>query len=152
LVGPAASPRDPARDSTALRFDLALQRVSLVILLAVCIAVGLAPSGRVYISLSTLLALGAGCTPAAQAVALELFARQPGRSAAQAGTLFGALAVLSSLVSEVLGPALYGGVYVAAVGVFPPAIWFMNALLIGVSLALLMCVRIQQHTRQVHEA
>jgi MFS family permease len=140
------------RDNATLRFDLGLARVSLILFLVGCISIPFAPSGLAFIGISTFNSLGGGFNPAVHAIALELFARQPRRSAAQAGTLFGAIAVLTSIVADVLGPALYGSVYVAAVGVFLPAIWFLSALFVGVGFVLLMLVRIPKNDKVDDEA
>jgi hypothetical protein len=126
--------------NTTLRFDLALARGSLLIDLVAYSVMPLAPMNAVPVG----GAFGGGFGPAVQAVALELFARRPDGSAAQAGRLFGALSVLTASVSQVLGPALFGGVYFASVRAFPEAIFVLSALLVLLSLVLLMCVRLPQ--------
>jgi hypothetical protein len=130
--------------NTTLRFDLALARGSLLVDLVAYSVMPLAPTGTAFIGAAVGGAFGGGFGPAVQAVALELFARRPDGSAAQAGRLFGALSVLTASVSQVLGPALFGGVYFASVRAFPEAIFVLSALLVLLSLVLLMCVRLPQ--------
>jgi MFS family permease len=144
-VSPSRHPRRSAHTphhNTTLRFDLGLARGSLLVDILAYTLIPFAPSGSTFIGASVLGSFGGGFGPAVQAIALELFARQPGRSAAQAGTLFGALSVLTASVSQVLGPALFGGVYLATVAVFPAAIFVLSACLMVFSLVLLLCVRL----------
>jgi hypothetical protein len=127
-----------------VHFDLALARGSLLIDVVGFVFTAFASTGAAFMGASVICALGGGAGPAVTAVALELFARRPDGSVAQAGRLLGALSALSVSVSEVLGPALFGGVYFASVGVFPQAIYVLSALLAALSLGLLLCVRLPQ--------
>ncbi|KAG8900490.1 hypothetical protein FRB99_006018 [Tulasnella sp. 403] len=60
---------------------------------------------------------GAGLQPSLQSLALFLTGGQ------ENGKLFGALAVVSALGGQVVGPAVFGAIYVSTVGSFPKAIF-----------------------------
>lgn len=76
--------------------DLALARFS-CILEAICYtAIPLAPTVATFTAFGMLAAWGGGFNPAMHALALELFSRR-NKNKAEAGKLFGALSVVSSL-------------------------------------------------------
>jgi MFS family permease len=132
-------------NNTTVRFDLNIARGSLLIDLAAYTIMPLTISGTVFLGAAMLSSFGGGLNPALQAVALELFARQPGRSVSQAGTLFGALSVLNALVSQVIGPALFGGVYLSTVAFFPQAIFVLTAVLIVLAFVFVALVRLPKN-------
>jgi hypothetical protein len=132
-------------NNTTARFDLNIARGSLLIDLTAYAIMPLTTSGTVFLGASMLSSFGGGLSPALQAVALELFARQPGRSVSQAGTLFGALSVLNAVVGQVIGPALFGGVYLSTVGFFPQAIFVLTAVLIVLAFVFVALVRLPKN-------
>jgi hypothetical protein len=147
LAGPSTPASEPGHiptRGTMASFDLTLARVSLLITIVSYGLVTCASTGAAFTGASVSASLGAGFDPAAQAVALALFSRRPDGGAAQAGRLFGAISTLSAGVSQVVGPALFGGVYFASVGVFPQAIFVLSGLLAALSLSILLCVRLPQ--------
>jgi hypothetical protein len=110
------------------RFDLALARVSLLMTMLSYGLVACASTGAAFTGASISGALGGGFDPAAP----------------PSGRLFGAISTLSAGVSQVVGPALFGSVYFASVGVFPQAIFVLSGLLAALSLSILLCVRLPQ--------
>jgi len=66
---------------------------------------------------------GAGFNPATQALALHLMPS----GGKDAGKLFGAIGMLGALSTQVIGPTLYGIVYMATVTTFPRAIFVVGA-------------------------
>ncbi|EKM55220.1 uncharacterized protein PHACADRAFT_143280 [Phanerochaete carnosa HHB-10118-sp] len=117
------TPTNDASRSTA--FDVGLARVSLAIDVVSYALVPLASTGPQYTAATALGAFGAGFGPALQSVALGLYTRRNGGSGAgaESGRLFGALSVVQSLCSDVLGPALHGFTFVHTVRTFPTAIF-----------------------------
>lgn len=129
------SSNPPMHDPTV---DIMLLRVSL--LLEIVAYVGLTvvrhPTG--FIAFSVCNALGSGVSPAAQSLALEAFTAQGGH---ESGRLFGALSVIQALSSQIVGPALFGFVYMATVASIPSAIFGLSALFLTVSFVFSCLVR-----------
>jgi len=50
--------------------------------------------------------------------------------------------ILSSTSSQILGPSIYGFMYMKTVAMYPPAIFFVSAASVSVSLVLLSFVRL----------
>ena len=74
---------------------------------------------------------------------MELYRARVGPTA-ETGKLFGALSVLQSLGSAIIGPALYGFIYVRTVGTYPAAFFaFTFAAIVG-SLLILAFVRLPE--------
>jgi MFS family permease len=132
-------------------FDLLIAQGSLAIELVSYICLALSPTAPLFVGVSTLLSLGAGFGPAAQAIMLELFSLQPGRSASEAGTLFGAMSIAQALVTQVVGPAVFGMLYSATVGVLPQAIFMLGSFLILCSAIMMSFVRFPQEVRHDQE-
>jgi hypothetical protein len=99
-VAPSSAGHVP-HHNTSLRFDLGLARVSLLIDFISYMSLAVAPTGFIYLIAGVLSSFGGGFGPAVQSIALELYARSSGTGAAAAGTLFGALSVLTALVGQV---------------------------------------------------
>jgi len=85
-----------------------------------------------------MVSLGAGFNPSTQALALHLM---PGGDK-DAGKLFGAIGMLDALSSQVIGPALFGIVYMATVATFPRAIFVVGAAVHFCAFILLAFVRL----------
>jgi len=121
------------------QFDLQLARVSLVIEVFGYTFMGLAPTGITF-TLATLIgSVGQGFAPSVQSVALELYNR---RGETETGKLFGALAFVSALTSQIAGPAFFGFLYVRTVAFAPTSIFFASAVLTVAGLVLLCAVRL----------
>ncbi|KAJ7098274.1 major facilitator superfamily domain-containing protein [Mycena epipterygia] len=136
----AASPK-----AHASVVDLALARFSMLVDIATWAVLPFAPTGIIFILVIMVGALGAGLVPAINSVALEIYSRRVEKSGAivESGKLFGALSVLQSVFSSILGPPTYGLIYAATVATFPRTIFFV-ALGNGiVAFALLGCVRLR---------
>ncbi|KAH7929729.1 MFS general substrate transporter [Leucogyrophana mollusca] len=122
-------------------FDLNIARVSLFIEVIAFSLLAVASSGAMFTAATFLGAFGSGFSPAIQAFALELFVRRGGKGRSQAGKLFGAISVVQVLATQIIGPSLFGYVYVKTVGTFPRTILFMTAFSVAISLTLLSFVR-----------
>lgn len=134
-----AKPTSMTPRPSSMSFDLALARFSLIIDIAAYVCMPLAPNGGFFTLVAMLGSLGSGFGPAVQSIALELFGRRGG---AEAGRLFGALSVLSGIGASVIGPALFGAVFLHTVSWFPQAIFFTTAGTATISFVLLAFVRL----------
>ncbi|CAG7846393.1 SubName: Full=Uncharacterized protein {ECO:0000313/EMBL:CCA73304.1} [Serendipita indica DSM 11827] len=64
------------------------------------------------------------------------------RSGQNYGQLFGAMAVVQALCSQMLGPAFFGAVFVASIKTFPKGIFVAGMCIIGLALVFISFVRI----------
>ncbi|TFK68620.1 MFS general substrate transporter [Pluteus cervinus] len=117
----------------SLVFDLGLTRVSLLIGAAASLSMGLAPTSLWFTICGVLACFGGGWSPAIQSVALAVYARQGG---SETGKLFGALSVLQALGSQIIGPFLYGLVYVNTVATYPRAVFYVTVAAMSLSFIL----------------
>lgn len=136
-----SSPKRPAQTNTthSIAFDFGLARVSLAIEVISYALVPFASTGLRYTVITMLGAFGSGFGPAMQSVALGLYTLRGGT---ESGRLFGALSVVQSLCSQVLGPALYGFTFMSTVRTFPAAIFFVTSASILVAFTFLALVRL----------
>ncbi|KAG9040367.1 hypothetical protein FS837_000736 [Tulasnella sp. UAMH 9824] len=103
----------------AAKFDVKIARVSLVVELISDLVICLSVGPKSWTMGSTMQSFGSGFAPSIQS--LSLFLTPPGEN----GKLFGSLAVVSALGGQVIGPAVFGSVFVATVGSFPKAIFIV---------------------------
>lgn len=122
-------------------FDLGLARVSVAIGAMSYTCMGLAPSALAFTVFGMMNSVGMAFSPAVQSVALALYVQQGNK---ESGRLFGALSVLQALGSQILGPPLYGLVYMKTVASYPRAIFFVSVITSIFSLVLLACVRLPE--------
>ncbi|KAJ7724442.1 MFS general substrate transporter [Mycena maculata] len=122
-------------------FDLSLARVSLLIEVIAYTAMPFAPTGFTFTLLTMLSSFGAGFAPAVQSTSLELYSRKIGASG-ESGKLFGALSVVQALCAQILGPSIYGTIYMKTVATFPQAIFFVSVACVVISLTCLSLVRL----------
>jgi MFS family permease len=133
-------PHDPA-------FDLVVARISLGIELCQYILVVLSTNTQMWIAATLLSSFGGGFTPSVQALAVELSSRNShaksiGSSAENFGQLFGALGVLQALASQVIGPTLFGTIFVASVESYPKAIFVTSGGIVALGLLVLSLIRV----------
>ncbi|KAJ3573787.1 hypothetical protein NP233_g2219 [Leucocoprinus birnbaumii] len=102
-------------------FDLGLARVSVAIEVIAYTCMGLAPTALIFTMFGMVGSMGTAFSPATQAVTLALYTQRGNK---ESGRLFGALSVLQALGSQILGPSLYGFVYVKTVATYPMMIFF----------------------------
>ncbi|KAJ7709720.1 major facilitator superfamily domain-containing protein [Mycena rosella] len=123
--------------------DLAVARVSLLLEIIAYIAMPLAPTGLIFTLLAMLSSLASGFSPAVQSAALDLYGRRNGGIAnVESGKLFGAISVLQALCGQILGPSIYGLVYIKTVATFPQAIFMVSAASVVISFTCLSLVRL----------
>lgn len=82
--------------------------------------------------------LGGGAAPAIQSLALGH------ASARDTGRLFASLSVLSSVASSIVGPLLFGAVFIRTVDTLPETLFWVAVALFAVSLTSLLTVRLRR--------
>ena len=155
------NPKTIKREIHSPLFDLNLARASLLVDIVSYVSMGLAQSPIVFALSGTFGAFGRGFSPAAQSVALALYAKRGG---VETGRLFGAISLIQAIryddndillstwfiylitvfwfSSQIIAPFIYGFVYVRTVAIYPPMVFFVFASAIFISLCLLSFIRI----------
>ncbi|KAM0789782.1 hypothetical protein ACM66B_006635 [Microbotryomycetes sp. NB124-2] len=121
------------------RFDLFLARISMaidVIAYAMLALNGGSPAR--FLAATAFSCLGGGAMPAIQSLALAH------ASPRDAGRLFASLSVLSSVMSSIIGPLLFGTIFISTVGAAPETIFWVGAAVFVVSLASMLLVRLRK--------
>jgi hypothetical protein len=140
---PRGLPHDPA-------FDLVIARVSLLLELCQYFIATIATNVTVWISATVIGSFGGGFSPSIQALAVELFNRRETiihgdeRAGENYGQLFGALGVIQALCSQMLGPVLFGTVFVTTVKVYPKGIFVTAGVIVIAGLIFLSLIRVNQ--------
>ncbi|KAF9061927.1 major facilitator superfamily domain-containing protein [Rhodocollybia butyracea] len=137
--GPRSDSPSRLREPHSSSFDLGLARVSMLIEVTAYILMGTTTSPLAFTVFGMLASLGGGFGPAIQSVALELYAQRGGT---ETGRLFGAMGVMQALSSQIIGPAMYGLVYVNTVASFPRTIFFVSVASGFISFIFLSLVRL----------
>ncbi|KIK57642.1 hypothetical protein GYMLUDRAFT_45806 [Collybiopsis luxurians FD-317 M1] len=130
-------------------FDLGLARFSLLVEIIAFILMGVIAHPIAFTTSAMLGSLGSGLSPALQSVALEIYNQRGG---AESGRLFGALSVIQALSSQIIGPALYGLVFVKTVSTFLRTIFFVSVASATISLIFLSLVRLPRRHNVTEEA
>ncbi|KAJ7120490.1 major facilitator superfamily domain-containing protein [Mycena crocata] len=139
---PLLSGSESRKPHTAF-FDLWLARVSLMIEVVGYSLMPFAPTGLIFTLFTMLASLGSGFSPGVQSAALGLYtAKMAGQGSVESGKLFGALSVVQTLAGQILGPSVYGLVYIKTVATFPRAIFFVSIASVVIALACLSLVRL----------
>ncbi|KAI0260813.1 major facilitator superfamily domain-containing protein [Gloeopeniophorella convolvens] len=121
--------------------DLRLAQFSLV-LFGLCFAlIAVSRSAAMFVFASALGALAGGYSPTIHSLSLELYTRRGG-VASEAGRLFGAMSVLQALGNQIVGPSVFGLVYIKTVATYPEAIFYIFIACVAISLFFLFLVRI----------
>ncbi|KAI0353780.1 MFS general substrate transporter [Trametes cingulata] len=131
----------PAALAREMRFDLSLIRGSLFIDLLSHALVTLSPanaSPTLFVGATALSSFGAGLVPATNSLALCIM---QARGEDDAGKLFGAFSVLQAVGQMILGPILFGFIFVETVAKFPKAIFSVAAGILLVAIAILCMLR-----------
>ncbi|KAI9442746.1 MFS general substrate transporter [Lactarius indigo] len=124
----------PALDLGIAKASLALHAVAFALIAA-------SKNAGMFVAASMLATLAVGYAPVVQSLSLELYARRGG-SASEAGRLFGAMSVIQALGNQIIGPSLFGIVYMKTVATFPEAMFYVFMAVVLVSLFFLFLVQI----------
>ncbi|KAJ6502368.1 major facilitator superfamily domain-containing protein [Mycena sanguinolenta] len=138
-LDPLLAPTSPEPHSAA--FDLALARISLFIEVIAYAGMPFATTGLVFTGFTVLSSFGSGFNPAVQSAAMDLYSKRIGTSV-EAGKLFGGMSVIQALSGQVLGPAIYGTIFVKTFGTFDKAIFLASVLSVCISFICLTLVRL----------
>ncbi|KAF8610528.1 MFS general substrate transporter [Ceratobasidium sp. AG-I] len=146
---------DGEKEAQVKETDLLVVRASLLVDLLGYIFLGSVTDQNAFIFSSAVLSFGGGFAPATQSLALALSyptahaARRnapPGKlpppARREIGRLFGALAVIQALGSQVAGPALFSATFVATIATYPRAIFWLSSVIIVLALGSLAIVRL----------
>jgi len=120
-------------------FDLNLARASLLFSIVSNAVMGLAQSPILFAFSGIFGAMGAGFSPAAQSVALALYAKRGG---VETGRLFGAISLIEAISSQILAPFIYGFVFVKTVAICPRMVFFVSFAALSTSFCLLSIIRL----------
>lgn len=159
-----AASKQPLSDSDqAQAVDLLVARTSLGVDVSSYVASALATTSSAFVGTTTLLSFGGGYPPAIQSLALALTqvktqsspstnptTDEPRYEAASidtsapddTGRLLGAMSVVYALCSQILGPSLFGMLFVATVESLPRSIFWLSAILNAAALGSLLLVRL----------
>ncbi|KAG8734091.1 hypothetical protein FRC11_012241 [Ceratobasidium sp. 423] len=152
---------DDEKEAQVKRVDLLIVRASLLIDLVGYIMVGIVTSQTPFIGATIILAFGGGFAPSIQSLSLALanpsvhIARRearahgtsiPSNAKQEIGRLFGALGVIQSLGSQVVGPILFGATYGATIGIYPRAFFWLSTFITLSALAALGAVCLGKET------
>ncbi|KAI0093846.1 major facilitator superfamily domain-containing protein [Irpex rosettiformis] len=137
----------PSAQHSSLPFDLALAKVSLLVEVVSYTALCFAADSLTYTVFTMAGAFGSGFGPAVSSVALALYIQRGG---VESGKLFGAMSVIQSLCSQIIGPSVFGTTYIKTVGTFPKAIFILAAGAVIFSFTILMFVRLPSANASFH--
>lgn len=121
-----------------------------------------------FVAAGALGALATGYVPTTHSLSLELYTRRGG-SPSEAGRLFGAMSVIQTLGcapsnvspkvrcdvdrvlcrNQVVGPSLFGIIYIKTVSTFPETIFYVCAAVVLLSLFFLSLVQIPPYGRVI---
>ncbi|KAG9088414.1 hypothetical protein FRC06_002049 [Ceratobasidium sp. 370] len=129
------------------------------------ILLGIVTSQNPFIGATIILSFGGGFIPAAQSLALALAhpsahavrrnastGKSPAPAKQEVGRLFGALAVIQALGSQVAGPAIFSATFVASIGTHPRAIFWLSGVIIIIGLGALSAVRLDTEAPDISDA
>ncbi|KAH9037056.1 MFS general substrate transporter [Lactarius pseudohatsudake] len=137
-----ASPRGSMHTHThSPALDLGIAKASLALHAVSFALIALSKNAGMFIAASMLATLSVGYAPVVQSLSLELYARRGGE-AWEVGRLFGAMSVIQALGNQIIGPSLFGVVYMKTVATFPEAMFYVFMAVVLISLFFLFLVQI----------
>jgi hypothetical protein len=120
-------------------FDLLLARISILIDILGYTLFALNHGSPLHFLLASVFSsFGGGAGPAIQSLALAH------ASPRDAGRLFASLSVLQSVAAQVVGPLLFGAVFIWSVPDYPEAIFWVAVGLFGLALGAMLCVKLRR--------
>jgi len=123
------------------KVDLGIAKVSLVLQATFFVLIAVSKDAVVFVTMGALGALAMGYPPTVQSLSLELYTRRGG-APSESGRLFGAMSVIQTIGNQVVGPTLFGIVYIKTVATFPEAIFYVIIVVVLLSLFFLFLVQI----------
>jgi len=129
-----------SHQAQSVKFDLALARVSAAVEILSYAAMIFASSGGVFVVASMFTAFGGGSGPAMSSLAPALFALKGGK---ELGKLFGAIGVVQAICSQILGPFVYGMIYMNTVATFPKAMFYVTVAMFSLACVVLSLIQLR---------
>lgn len=127
-------------------FDLVIARASLAVEVVQYTLVLLSKDVGLFLVATILSSFSGGFSPAVQSLAVELAKRQAdtaaGATGENYGQLFGGLAVIQALCSQMIGPALFSAVFVGTIKDYPKGIFAAAFALVFIALLCLSLIRV----------
>ncbi|KAF9479286.1 MFS general substrate transporter [Pholiota conissans] len=120
-------------------FDLKLAKYALLLDIVAYAGMGLSRTSLPFTIFGALSALGAGFGPATEAVILTLYTS---RGDTEKGKLLGAVGVVQAICSQIIGPAMFGLIYMKTVTLHPRTIYAVSVSTVIAALLLLNFVRL----------
>ncbi|KAI9453161.1 MFS general substrate transporter [Lactarius psammicola] len=130
----------PALDLGIAKASLALHAVSFALL-------AVSKNAGMFVAASMLATFAIGYAPVVQSLSLELYVRRGGETS-EAGRLFGAMSVIQALGNQIIGPSLFGIVYMKTVATFPEAMFYVFMAVVLLSLSFLFLVKIPPESKR----
>jgi len=127
--------------------DLIMARISVAIEFFCYVVLLLSTGPKSWTIGTQLSSFSSGFSPMLQSVALSLVRGE----ANNAGALFGGLSVLQALCSGIIGPFIFGTVYVFTVGSFPKAIFIVGLGITAVTFGLVCVLRLPPNREPVSQ-
>jgi hypothetical protein len=157
---PATHARGPGNPHTPA-VDLGIARISLVVQAICFVIIAFSKDAGMFVAAGALGALATGYSPTTHSLSLELYTRRGGLPS-EAGRLFGAMSVIQTVGyappnfsckvgcdvdcvlyrNQVVGPSLFGIIYIKTVSTFPETIFHVCVAIALLSLFFLFLVRI----------
>ncbi|KAI0309145.1 major facilitator superfamily domain-containing protein [Amylostereum chailletii] len=122
-----------------LLWDLALAKLSLVVQIGAFFLMSVATTSWAFVGGILSVSFGAGYTPTINTLALEFYRRSGGT---EAGKLFGAMTFVQVLGYQILGPAIFGFLFMTTVETHPKTILYAGMAIVFSCLIVLQFVRI----------
>ncbi|PFH51761.1 hypothetical protein AMATHDRAFT_40016 [Amanita thiersii Skay4041] len=138
-----------SKEANSPSVNVITARCSLVIEALAYICIGLSKTTFAFVAFSLLGSTGVGFFPAIQTIALSMYTKSGGT---ESGRLFGALNVIRALCTDIIGPGIYGFIYVTTVAWFPQGIFFAFAAAMFVSLLCLIIARSSKYVSSEESA
>lgn len=145
LLSPRASSRGPVHTHTPT-LDLGIAKASLALHAVSFALIALSRNASMFVVASILATLAIGYAPTVQSLSLELHARHGGETS-EAGRLFGAMSVIQALGHQIIGPSLFGLIYIKTVATFPAAMFYVFMAVVLLSLSFLFLVQIPPESK-----
>ncbi|VDC07435.1 unnamed protein product [Peniophora sp. CBMAI 1063] len=122
-----------------ITWDLNLARISLLLAAGSVCGLALAKRSVAFNVAIASASLGSGFLPTIQSFALEAYRRRGGT---ESGRLFGALAVIQVLGTQILGPLMFGFVFAESIEELPKLIFVVGDVLLFISFIVMLFIRV----------
>ena len=130
-------PASSTHASTTTKLDKRTAQVAMAMEATALILLSLGLSSGPFVIFSLLMTPGSAGPPAMHSLAMHFIP-----SKREIGRMFGALSVVSSIGTSLLGPLLFGNVFALTVGVYAPTVFALSALISIIGQCCLVGIRV----------